>query len=110
VWSLPALIAIALVMPRTTTGVVAHGSPLQAVGPALVPIPSWPSALSPQQSTLPLASTAQVSWPPALSARAAGVGVAARGAPDATSAVTATTTTTVSRARRRKPLDRHGIG
>jgi hypothetical protein len=50
-WSRPALIALASVKPLTKTGIDES---------VVVPLPSWPSALPPQQLTLPLAINAHV--------------------------------------------------
>jgi hypothetical protein len=48
--------AVAPVSPVTVTGLV-----LSLVDP----LPSWPSALSPQAATLPPLSRARLDWPPA---------------------------------------------
>ena len=43
----------------TETGIVLQGEPSQVSGPSVVPIPSWPKTLFPQQSTLPEVRMAQ---------------------------------------------------
>jgi hypothetical protein len=60
-WAPPALIATAVVRPRTATGVDAF---------VVVPFPNWPNSFSPQQLTVRFANNAHEWPPPALIATA----------------------------------------
>src|SRR5450631_1759606 len=57
-WAPPTVIAVAVVIPETITGVVMHRHPVVIV----VPLPSWPSLSDPQHITVPPESRPQT-WP-----------------------------------------------
>src|SRR2546426_12250059 len=71
--------ATAVVMPLTVTGVGLTVVGLPGTGP-LVPLPSWPKSFSPQHCTVPLARSAQVWKPPAVTAMAVVIPVTRTGA------------------------------
>jgi hypothetical protein len=58
-WTLPAEMACTPVRPLTATGVISV---------VVVPLPSWPRALSPQPRTVPPVSSARPNRPPAATA------------------------------------------
>src|SRR4051812_14406662 len=62
-WSYPAVIAVAVAMPLTSTGVAANV--------VVVPSPRWPDSPSPQHFAPPLASSAQPNSSPAITLVAA---------------------------------------